>query len=1198
MSSHGDQLKSALGLSAVASIYGISCLVVWFLGPQFGLGYASQIIIIALILLTWPFALVINHYRKRREERREQQDAAAPAAAPATHDGKASKRQKGRTQLPPVAGTYEALTRGAEEVVQWLRGTRLSGKRGKNDAVYSLPWFLISGPPTSGKTSLIQAASLDFHTLPSQRAADQHIIRPTPNCEWRVTDSAIWLDTTGRYQTEGPDRDEWAALVETLKQYRKARPLDGLVITVNTGAVLRWNENEIEQQAKILRARLDEASLRAGVRFPVYLVFTHADAIEGFGDFFRDFGGDERTQVWGVTFPLAQAQNAHALFDNEFDHLYGRLLRRRTVQLESTARSTEQLRIFKFPGRFRRARQRLGLFTSALFRPNPFSESPLLRGFYFTSSTGQGAVNARYLSGHELFTQNLFHQVLLRDQHIVASMQAQKSHPTRLRNLLLAAAAVLLCVFLVGAIYSFFNNRELIADAQARGQELAEIRKAISKTYDDPESAKRELAAIERLREKLSELDEYERTSPPLSLRFGLYSGNKLNEEGSILRHYYIEAVEQRFLQPTFKRMTEDLRAFASGSKKMPANADDGDTSAAQGSAEEKFLEHYYDLLKAYLMLSKPEKVESSFLANELRGYWRQSAPEGRAEEAQRQLDFYASQASKADVSHPEPDMALVAQAQNKLTAYPIVSRVYKRIISDINQEIKYPVNLKSIPSAREGSDLLSSTYSVPPAYTLEGYERWRDTLKASAAEEFRRDDWVMQGTSESTDQNLDVKKEELQNIYYRNYSDQWQRFLQELRVRDYKSKEDAAQQLRRLAASSSPLDAVLREVARQTNFSGPGEGFFGWLGGLFQRKTDESKLTSVEQDFRPLILFVSGKDDRTNEYRTKLNGVGEKLHRNSNPLAKLSQLLQADNDALELNTARKDIETLLDNKNFNRSPASLTAAKVMRQPLDNLYTLLVGTDFEQIDKLWQTLYAKSWLPLESRYPFADGGTSGDASVADIAKFLNPANGELTTFFNQRLKPYFEEDWSPKPEGSERFTPEFVAFLKNARRLRDALFPAAGNAPNVEYQIGLTPVRDALTRVEIDGNVLEQDKPAPQFRWPGNKSGVKITMTFTGGPYTTQTAEKIVTGEWGLLKMFTEGGGGDGKAAQFNLALTATTPAAASSSTLAPTVGGGGRISVPVRLTIQPKSGTIFQRELFTSLRGAPKRLIQPQSNQ
>ncbi|MGH9900266.1 MAG: type VI secretion system membrane subunit TssM [Pyrinomonadaceae bacterium] len=1171
MSSHGDQLKSALGLSALISMYGVICLIVWFLGPQFGVGYLGQAVIIVLILLTWPFALLINHFRKKRAERREAQQQAGAAAAPASSNGKAAK--PGKAQLAPVAGTYEALSHGAAEAVQWLRGTKLSGDGKKGaDAVYALPWFAITGPPTGGKTSLLLSSGQDFHTLPSQRAADQNVIRPTANVEWRVTDSAIWLDTTGRYQTEGPDRDEWAGLVETIKQHRKVRPLDGVVVAVNTGAVLRWNDHEIEHQAKVLRARLDEAILRAGVRFPVYLVFTHADSIEGFSDFFRSFRNEERTQVWGTTFPLAQAQNAHALFDSEFDHLYGRLVRRRNVQLETTARPDEQLRIFKFPGRFRRARNRLGLFTSALFRPNPFSESPLLRGFYFTSSSGQGAVNARYLSGQELFTRDFFNEVLLRDKDIVASLQAQKKHPSRLRNVLMSLAAALLFLFFVGVIVSFFGNKQLIANAKQKGEALTEIRKITSKNFNDPEAARKELIAIEGMREVLSQLDEYERTSPPLFLRFGLYSGNKLNAEHSDLRHIYFEAVEQRFLKPSVATIAEDLRAFGSGAKAAPAGRNSQQAGAAtaagaQANPEEEFLGRHYDLLKAYLMLHKPDKVEQAFLASQLRDYWKTFAPTGREEEALAQLDFYASQAAKADVSHPEPEPGIVTRARNKLVDYPQVSRVYKSMISDINKEVKYPVKLETIPGAREGN-VLSSTYSVPGSYTIDGHQKMRDALESSA-EIFRRDDYVMEGVG-ATDFNIDVKKDELANVYYRDYIAQWQRFMQEVKVRDFKSKEEAVRALRLLAGSTSPLDVVVREVARQTNLSGATGGIIGWIKGLFGSKAGDEGGTPVDKEFRPLIQFASGKGEKMTEYRTKLNGVSDNLRKNTKPLNDIAKTMQAGNDQLGLGGARQGVGDLLEASGFSASTASDAGGDLLRQPLDNLNTLLFGTDLEQINKAWQQLHAKSWQQLEASFPFTDGGP--DASLTALVNFINPENGELTAFVNGRLKPYFEEDWSPKANSAEKFSPEFVSFLKNARRLRDVLFAGGGRIPSFEYQVGLTPMKEAaMVRVEIDGNVLEPGRPTPPFKWPGNKSGAKITVTQTSGANTGQAADKTFPGEWGLLRMFAEGGGGDGKAALSNLKFDA---------------------GVPVGLTIQPKSGNIFQRELFTSMR-APRRLLQ-----
>ena len=508
-----SQLKSIAMISFLVAAYAISLLLIWVFDQALGIGLTGQIVLTTLILLTLPLAVLVNHYRRRSGK---DSNNAAPA-------GKVRQAPQRRAQLPAPTGTYEEITRGAEEAVQWLRATKLSGAR-STDALFALPWFIVTGPPASGKTSLLLSSGFDFHALPSQRAADQNLVRPTANCEWRVTDSAILIDTAGRYQSDGRDRDEWSALLETIKQHRKTRPLDGFVIAVNAAAVLGLNAIQVEQQAKIMRARLDEAVQRMHTRFPVYLVFTHMDAIEGFADFFRSFSLEERAQVWGSTVPLAKQRNAHALFDTEFDHLAGRLLRRRTVQLSTLASPNEQLRSFKLPGRFRRARKRLGHFTTALFRPNPFSESPLLRGFYFTSS-GQAAIGGRQLKDEEYFTRNFFREVLLRDKDIVAASQAGRRKPHFKHAVLTACAAAILFACFGGMLVSFFKNRQLITNARARGKELMKLRQETSRSNKASQTDMRELEAVENVRVVLDELNTYERESPPWSLALVLFRG-------------------------------------------------------------------------------------------------------------------------------------------------------------------------------------------------------------------------------------------------------------------------------------------------------------------------------------------------------------------------------------------------------------------------------------------------------------------------------------------------------------------------------------------------------------------------------------------------------------------------------------------------------------------------------------------------
>jgi type VI secretion system protein ImpL len=1144
MSSTGSQLKAVAVIAGLVFGVGLGVLLVWFAVPA---SIPVKIILTTLILMVWPIWILFRHFRQRRA-------SLTPGASPDVHAS--AQRHDKRMTLPPPQGTYDDLTRGTEEVVQWLRESRL-GDAGAGDTAYALPWYLLAGPPSSGKTSLLLSSRMSFHVLPSQRASEQSVIRPTGSCDWRVTDDAVWLDTSGRYQTEAEQRDEWAALIETVKRYRKSRPLDGYVLVVNGAEVLRLSEGQIEEQAKVLRARLDEATARAGCRFPVYLVFTHVDEVDGFSEFFSAFGGEEREQVWGSTIPLARSSDAQAQFDTEFDHLYGRLLRRRMVQLGTTPASDKQLRIFKFPGRFRRARARLGHFASALFRPNPFSESPLVRGFYLTSSSGLGPVGARQLNGAQYFAPTLFSEVLLPDRNIVAAACAARGRPNLRRNLLIGAAAALGLTLLVGMAVSYFNNRSLIAAADARGRRLTESRR-LTGSAAGAVPLGQELEVLEDVRQLLAQLDDHERNSPPLSLRFGLYSGAQLNSSDasnpSILRHLYFETVNERFLKPTVASVEEDLRKFVVSTGTPTAAREPGKES----SGDEDYLGRHYDLLKAYLMLSRPDKVEPVFLAQVLRDYWKRPVSHDTEAIALRQLEYFAGQADKADTPHPEPDAALVAQAQDKLVAYPVVNRVYKRITSDINAAVKRPVKLSSIPNAREGN-VLNGSYAVPGSFTLEGYAAMTEKLENSAAEEFRRDDWVMRA-GEAAQQSFDVKRDELADIYYRDYVAHWQKFLQDIKVREYDSKEEAVRALRVLSASNSPLDVVLREVARQTKLSGSSGGFFGWVRGVFGGGTNVGS-TPVEKEFRPLIFYAAGDADVSPlaEYRGQLKTVADALNNNARPVAEISKLLQSGNDTLGLRDGRQAVNDALAAKDFNASPASIAAANLMRQPLDNLSTLLVGTDFEQIAKQWQALHVKSQA-FEAGFPFAAGGS--DISLAALAQYLNPQDGELTRFFNERLTPYFEPDWSAKKEAADKFSPEFVQYLANARRLRDALFPDGGRAPKAEYQITLAPVADGLARVVIDGNVLSTpDKTAANFAWPGDKSGVLITLTPTDGGDVT----KKFAGEWGLLRMFRETGGGDGVGTSF---------------VLQPQAG--------VRLTIQPKSGNPFRRELFSALK-APK---------
>src|ERR1043166_6017290 len=588
----GDQLKSILGITALVSFYGIASLLVIFLGPSIGLSYTWEIIIIALLLLTWPFAILINYMRKRGSRRHETASTGSASAA--------QKPAKGTSAPKRI---HDELSRAAEEAVQWIRSSKLGGAH-SGDPLYALPWYMIAGPLASGKTSLALSCGLDFQSLPSQRRTEMKIVRPTHHCDWRITDAAVFIDSAGRYQSDGPAKQEWLAVNELLRKYRSGRALDGYLLTVNTAQILESTDTEIEQQAKTLRARLDDTMQSVRARFPVYLVFTHADQLPGFEDFFHD--GTSAGEVWGATIPLEKSANAHALFDGEFDHLYESLVRRRLQRLGVSVAAGSQVKIFDFPIRFAEARTKLGLFTSALFRPNPFSESPLLRGFYFTAAvpagqqTGAGSDDNQERGpeavGSPFFAQRFFKEVLLSDKDLAASFQAIQRQPPRARPILLVFAVILVIFLLFASAVSFFANRKLIAEAADRGQRVDEITRAdFGKDVlkKDPTAARVEVETLDGLREELTKLD----AGPPIYMRFGMYGGNEI---APYLRTIYYDAVEERFKKPTVAALESDLRNFAAGQPTATIATASSTSSGDQAAtpADEDILGRHYDLLK------------------------------------------------------------------------------------------------------------------------------------------------------------------------------------------------------------------------------------------------------------------------------------------------------------------------------------------------------------------------------------------------------------------------------------------------------------------------------------------------------------------------------------------------------------------------------------------------------------------------
>jgi type VI secretion system protein ImpL len=1197
-----QQLKYAFGIGSFMSFYGIVGLIVYML-PTTTVGNPTKIVIIALVLLTIPFALLIAFLGARRNKKKAEK--AETAAVPAAQASEGAPADAQPQKLAAPSGNYADLNGGAEEVAQFLKSSNLGvGK----DAVYALPWYLVAGVPKSGKSSLVVSSNLNFQTLPSQRQSEQKLVRPTRGVDWRVTSDAVFVDTAGRYQTEGVDSDEWGALLETIRKYRPNRPIDGFLLVVNVGRVIQANEREAEEMAKVLRSRLDEATQRLKTRFPVYVVFTNADEIEGFRDSFSSSKGEDKSLVWGSTIPLEKSDNAQALFDGEFEILHNAVMRRRLLRLSAPFPPVRQLRIFNFPLHFGSARRKLGAFISTLFRPNPFSESPFLRGFYFTAApAGKSNSNGPQAVGDSYFTQRFFRDVVLRDKDLVKTFIAQRQRAPIFGWFLTILLAFITIFLLAMSGVSLASNRSMLNDAKDKGEKVLTIVRsdAGKKTLEkSPDEARREMSSIDDLRQLMVRLDDNERNGAPLYMRFGLYSGNRVYKEQ--LLPIYMNAIEQRFKKPTIARVEAELQKFASSSP--VAN------TAKLTDQEEQTLGKNYDLLKAYLMLTGTykDKAEPTHIVTTLKDYWFQESklPKDLELTAQQQLEFWAKQVDRDDDEYRFPRInandKLVADVRQKLQAFPAANRYYKRKVTEISKDLddKYgPTNVTTILT-RNGADtsLMDGNYSVPNAYTRAGYEQMKIAI-AEADVKLSEGDWVM-GETGRRDVTQTTDSSKIQDMYYRDYSDQWRSFIKSVNVKPYKNKDEATNAFAVFSSASSPMKILLTEVAKNTNLSAPIDegGWWSWIKSWFQSKksTDTGGNTQPEKDFRPLFTFIGKKDQAeappVEKYQTEMGNIYKEINgRSADELRGIAQEMANDKDPLKLRARDTAIANLT--KAFSETPASQEVAQLLQEPLGNLQELL-GTDAKaQLTKMWTDQIAPAAREIETGYPFDDSQTEVD--LTKLSGYLNPSDGKLSQFYDQRLKKYFEESNGQlklKADSPVKFSDEFVAYLNAAFALRKALY-GTSPTPKFEYEITLQPSKDGMVQLMIDGQKVSSDGTgAFKGTFPaatGSETGVLISfgsVSDTAAPPAANTAntntapktpaqptasssatEQRFPGNWGLFKF-----------------VDAGKPQKQASGDYLLTYNLGGKT---VTAVIKPSGGDLFDKSIFKSFK-APQNFL------
>jgi type VI secretion system protein ImpL len=1102
----------AVGITSVASL-------VWLAGPLIVIGGyhpLDSIIVreIVILLCTAAVAGVVGWSFWKRKK-----------AAQNISEGIAAADQ---SQSPDDAAVLKDRMKDA-------LATLKSSGRGKGDFLYDLPWYLLIGPPGSGKTTALINSGLKFPLARGATPAAVAGVGGTRYCDWWFTEDAVLIDTAGRYTTQDSDskvdHQSWVAFLELLKKNRPRQPINGVIVAISLEDLITLKSDEVAAHAIAIRSRLLELHDRLKVDFPVYCLFTKADLIAGFLEFFGNLNDTARAQVWGATFQTDNKKvNLVGDVPAEFEVLIQRLNEELLDRLQDEPVPNSRVALFGFPSQMAALKRPIHNFLNMIFEPTRYHANATLRGFYFSSGTQEGtpidqvigalarsfgaeqvATSAYSGLGKSFFLTDLIKKVIIGEAGWVSSDRAAVR-----RALLLKATALtaifLVCFGLMGAWWiSYVRNRALIT---ATDQAVHDYQAASADLIKQTEIGDRDFGPVARALHRLRYLPvgyANRDIRTPLASTFGMSQRERLQSSAETAYHVALE----RMYRP---RLLYRLEELLDADKNKP--------------------ERIYEPLKAYLMLGRQHKLDKELVLSVMRRDWEQNLYPGAGNEPgrkslQEHLEAMLDLDDGEDLSYGL-NGPLVTQVQQTLARMSVAERAYELLKSEAGAsggQDWVAVNRGGIdfPLVFETADRRPiETVRVPYFYTYAGFQNAFLGHLSDIAEKVKNDRWVLgrAGSQSSVEAQFQTLGPDLLRLYTRDFIAEWRAAVGRLKLKPVMADKPQYTVLGALASVTSPMKELLKSVRDETSLTRPRAApadpktsgspaiktaaAAGPTPSLLTQQ-DRAPGSEIEAAFKASDLMLEGSPAPIDV----ILGTLAEIRRNLTLLA-TDQTMSAQ--------ATAQLKVQVSNLRASANIAPSPWRELLIQAAGMFEGEVTTSSRAELERAFGEVAGACQAIVNNRYPFFKN-SQRDVPLIDFGKLFG-SGGILDRFYKEHLAGLVDTShptwrWRADNPISRQLSPGSVAEFQRGAEIRDTFFSTGGAMPSLSLSVIPPPAgQGGAARLEINGTVIESrsgtSTPVP-VQWPG--AGIDRSALTVGGDFMGPPSVLEKQGAWSLFRL-------------------------------------------------------------------------------